>query len=136
MPDQLIILFDGVCNLCNSSVNFVIKRDKQSVFKFATLQSEIAQKILTNNNLSPTDFSSFVFIENGKVYIRSTAALKVCNYLKGLWPLMYGFIIIPKRIRDGIYNWISKNRYRWFGKKEVCMIPTPDIKARFLIDSI
>lgn len=136
MPDQLIILFDGVCNLCNSSVNFVIKRDKQSVFKFATLQSEIAQKVLANNNLSPTDFSSFVFIENGKVYVRSTAALKVCSYLKGLWPLMYGFIIVPKPIRDGIYNWISKNRYRWFGKKEVCMIPTPDIKARFLIDSI
>ncbi|MEO6836979.1 MAG: DCC1-like thiol-disulfide oxidoreductase family protein [Ginsengibacter sp.] len=132
MPEQPIILFDGICNLCNSAVNFVIKRDKKSVLKFATLQSDIACKILSNNDLLFTELNSFVLVQNGVVYTRSTAALRVCRYLKGLWPLMYGFIIVPTFIRDNIYNWISKNRYRWFGKKESCMIPTPDVKGRFL----
>ena len=132
MLEEPIILFDGVCNLCNSAVNFVIKRDKKSVFKFATLQSDLARKILSDNSLLFTDLNSFVLVENGVIYTRSTAALRVCRYLKGLWPLMFGFIIVPRFIRDLIYNWISKNRYRWFGKKESCMIPTPDVLTRFL----
>ena len=132
MPQQPIILFDGVCNFCNSAVNFVIKRDKNSALKFTTLQSGIAHQMLVNQNIPTNDLSSFVFIENKKIYTRSTAALRVCTYLTGLWPLMYGFIIVPKFIRDGIYNWIAKNRYRWFGKKEECMIPTSEIKAKFL----
>lgn len=132
MPVQPIILFDGVCNFCNSAVNFVIKRDKTSVLKFATLQSEIAKKLLATYNLPANDLSSFVFMEHNKVYTRSTAALRVCRYLNGLWPAMYGFMIVPKFIRDGIYNWISKNRYHWFGKKQECMIPTPEIRAKFL----
>lgn len=136
MPDQPIILFDGVCNFCNSIVNFVIKRDRDSQIKFATLQSDIAQKILQQNHFSDPGQRSFIFIENGKIYIRSTAALRVCKYMNGLWPLMYGFIIVPKFIRDGIYNWIAKNRYRWFGKKEACMIPTPEIRSRFLNESV
>ena len=134
MPEQLIILFDGVCNLCNSAVNFVIKRDKKSVLKFAALQSSIARKFLLDNKLPVTDLSSFVFVEKGVIYTKSTGALRVCRYLNGLWPLMYGLIIVPPFIRDSIYKWISKNRYRWFGKKEICMIPTPDIKSRFLND--
>jgi predicted DCC family thiol-disulfide oxidoreductase YuxK len=132
MPQQPVILFDGVCNFCNSAVNFVIKRDKNSALKFTTLQSSIAHQMLANQNIPTNDLSSFVFIESKKIYTRSTAALRVCTYLTGLWPLMYGFIIVPKFIRDGIYNWIAKNRYRWFGKKEECMIPTPEIKAKFL----
>ena len=132
MPQPPIILFDGVCNFCNSAVNFVIKRDKNSILKFTTLQSGIAHQMLANQKIPANDLSSFVFIENEKIYTRSTAALRVCKYLTGLWPLMYGFIIVPKFIRDGIYNWIAKNRYRWFGKKEECMIPTPQIKAKFL----
>ena len=134
MPEQPIILFDGVCNLCNSAVNFVIKRDKKSVLKFAALQSSIARKFLLDNKLPVTDLSSFVFVEKGVIYTKSTGALRVCRYLNGLWPLMYGLIIVPPFIRDSIYKWISKNRYRWFGKKEICMMPTPDIKARFLND--
>mgnify|MGYP001551670184 FL=1 len=134
MPEQPIILFDGVCNLCNSAVNFVIKRDKKSVLKFAALQSSIARKFLLDNKLPVTDLSSFVFVEKGVIYTKSTGALRVCRYLNGLWPLMYGLIIVPPFIRDSIYKWISKNRYRWFGKKEICMIPTPDIKSRFLND--
>jgi len=136
MPGQPVILFDGVCNFCNGMVNFVIKRDKNAALKFSTLQSEIGQNLLTANNFQDPDLRSFVFIEKGELYTRSTAALKVCKYMKGLWPLMYGFIIVPKFIRDGIYNWLAKNRYRWFGKKEVCMVPTPELQSRFLNDMV
>ena len=136
MPDQPIIFFDGVCNFCNSVVSFVIKRDKKSKIKFATLQSEIAKRILQQKNFFDRNLQSFVFIEKGKVYTKSTAALKVCKYLDGLWPLMYGFIIVPKFIRDRVYNWIAGNRYRWFGKKEACMIPTPEIRSKFLNESV
>ena len=132
MPGQPIILFDGVCNFCNNTVNFVIRRDPKSIFKFATLQGTVAQQILKSHRLDNAEMNSFVLIENDKIYIKSTAALRVCRRLKGLWPLMYGFIIVPKLIRNGIYNWIAKNRYTWFGKKEVCMIPSPDVSARFL----
>lgn len=132
MPGQPIILFDGVCNFCNNTVNFVIRRDPKSIFKFATLQCTVAQQILKSHRLDNAEMNSFVLIENDKIYIKSTAALRVCRRLKGLWPLMYGFIIVPKLIRNGIYNWIAKNRYTWFGKKEVCMIPSPDVSARFL----
>ena len=132
MPGQPIILFDGVCNFCNNVVNFVIGRDPKSIFKFATLQSSVAQEILKSHNLDNTGMSSFFLIENGRVYSKSTAALRVCRRLKGLWPLMYGFIIVPKLFRNGIYDLIAKNRYTWFGKKEVCMIPSPDVSARFL----
>lgn len=135
MPEQPIILFDGVCEFCNSAVNFVIKRDKRAILKFAALQSKIAQKALANN--APTaGLNTFIFIENHKIHTRSTAALKVCRYLNGCWPLMYGFIIVPEFIRDGIYNWISRNRYQWFGRKESCMIPTAEVRSRFLNDII
>ena len=100
--------------------------------KFASLQSDVAQKLLFHNNLRLDDLRTFVLIENRKIYTQSTAALRVFRQLDGLWPLMYGFIIVPRFIRDGIYNWISKNRYRWFGKKETCMIPTPELKSKFL----
>ena len=132
MKQQPIILFDGVCNFCNSAVNFVIKRDKKASILFTPLQSDSGQKLLQQYNLPPGDMQSFVFIDNGKACIRSTASLKVCRYLKGLWPLCYAFIIVPKFIRDSIYNWIAKNRYKWFGVRQQCMIPTPEVKARFL----
>ncbi|MEO9143998.1 MAG: DCC1-like thiol-disulfide oxidoreductase family protein [Ginsengibacter sp.] len=132
MDDHPVILFDGVCNFCNSTINFVIKKDKKAVLRFATLQSDIADKLLAGNHTEKMDLSSFVFIEKDKIYTRSKAALRVCRYMKGLWPLMYGFIIVPPFIRDGIYNWVARNRYQWFGKKEVCMVPAPEIRSRFL----
>ena len=132
MNAKQIILFDGACNLCNGAVNFVIKRDKSALIKFAALQSESGQRLLEQYHLSTGIFNSFVLIESGIVYTRSTAALKVCKNLTSLWPLMYGFIIVPKFIRDSIYNWIAKNRFRWFGKRERCMIPAPGIMDRFL----
>ena len=131
MANQPVILFDGVCNFCNGAVNFAIKRDKKARLKFATLQSGIASQLLDKFNLSARDLNSFVLIENGKVYTRSTAALKVFRYLDGLWPLMYGFIIVPIFLRDAIYKLIAKNRYKWFGIRKECMIPTPGIRSRF-----
>jgi predicted DCC family thiol-disulfide oxidoreductase YuxK len=132
MTNQSIILFDGVCNFCNGAINFTLKRNKKADIFFAPLQSAAGQKLLAQYRLPVDSLESFVFIENDKTYNRSTAALKVCRHLRGFWPLCYGFIIVPKFIRDGIYNWIAKNRYKWFGKKESCMIPTPEVKARFL----
>ena len=132
MKEQPVILFDGICNFCNSAVNFVIKRDKKGNIFFAPLQSDKGQRLLQQYNLPLNNMESFVFIENEKACTQSTAALKVCRYLKGLWPLCYGFIIVPKFIRDGIYYWIARNRYKWFGVRRECMIPTPDVKERFL----
>jgi len=133
MPDHPIILFDGVCNFCNSAVNFTIKRDKQNKIRFAALQSEAGRQLVQQHGLPVDDMRSFLFIENGTVYNRSTAALKVCRYLSGLWPLCYGLIIVPAFIRNGIYDWIAKNRYKWFGERQECMIPTPEVRARFLV---
>ena len=130
--NQLIILFDGVCNLCSSSVQFVIKHDKKRQFRFASLQSDFGQKTLSDNNLSTTDLSSFILLENGKIHTKSTGALRVVKRLNALWPLLFGFIIVPPFIRNAVYNWIAKNRYKWFGKQESCWLPTPEHKARFI----
>lgn len=132
MDNSPIILFDGVCNFCNSAVNFIIRRNKNANIFFAAMQSQAGQKILQQYGLPVNDMQSFVLIENEKAYKQSTAALRICRHLKGLWPLCYGFIIVPAFIRNAVYNWIAKNRYKWFGKRQQCMIPTPEVKARFL----
>ncbi len=130
--NQKILLFDGVCNLCNSIVQFVIKRDKNHKFLYASLQSQSGQEILKEFNLPGNKFDTFILIENGKYYERSTAALKVSKELGGLWKWFYILIFIPKPIRDFFYSLIAKNRYKIFGKRETCMIPTPELKSRFL----
>lgn len=130
--NQSIILFDGVCNLCNGAVQFIIKRDKKEAFQFTSLQSDTGQAILQHYQLPTQNFDSFLFLENGKLYSQSTAALKITPKLNGLWKLVYVGIIIPKPFRDFIYAWIAKNRYRWFGKKAQCMLPSPELKNRFL----
>jgi predicted DCC family thiol-disulfide oxidoreductase YuxK len=132
MKQPPLILFDGVCNFCNSAVNFVIKRDKKALIQFTPLQSEKGRLFKRQYGLPDDDMKSFIFIEEDKVYTRSTAALKVCRYLSGLWPLCYGFMIVPGFLRDAVYNWVAKNRYKWFGQRQECMIPTPEVKARFL----
>jgi len=132
MTQHSIILFDGVCNLCNAAVRFVIKRDKENQFLFASLQSEEGKKILAEHNFSGNEINSFILVENGKYFDQSTAALKVVKKLNGPWSFLYGFVIIPKFIRDGIYNIISKKRYQWFGRKDKCMIPTPELRTKFL----
>ncbi len=130
--NELIILFDGVCNLCNGMVQFVIKNDAKKRFQFASLQSISGQEILQKFQLSTDVFDSFILLENGRLFTKSTAALRVVKRLKGLWLLLYSFIIVPKFIRDAVYNLIAKNRYKWFGKQETCWVPTPTLKERFL----
>jgi predicted DCC family thiol-disulfide oxidoreductase YuxK len=132
MKEHPLILFDGICNFCNSAVNFVIKKDKDAVIHFAPLQSPKGRLYLKQYNYPVNHLNSFLFIEENKVYTKSTAALKVCRHLKGLWPLCYGFIIVPKFIRDGIYSWVAKNRYKWFGVRQECMMPTPEVRSRFV----
>lgn len=132
MNNHPTILFDGICNFCNSAVNFTIKRNSKANILFTPMQSDAGKKILQQFKLPVNDMQSFIFIEKGEVYKQSTAALKVCRHLRGLWPLCYGLIIVPKFIRDGIYDWIARNRYKWFGVKQECMIPSPEVKARFL----
>lgn len=130
MKENAVILFDGVCNLCNGAVKFVIRHDKNAYFKFAPLQSEIASRLVTDKNLSRAN--TFLLLEQGKLYKRSTAALRVCLHLNGAWKLLYGLIIVPGFIRDALYDIVAKNRTRWFGKKDACMIPSDNLRSRFL----
>ncbi len=132
MEDSGIVLFDGVCNMCNGAVDFILQRDSAGRFKFASLQSEAAQAIYARHGRKPGDLSTMALVEDGKIYTRSTAALRIARRLDGLWPLMYGFIVVPPILRDAIYRWVAANRYRWFGKRETCRVPTPDEQARFL----
>ena len=128
-----VILFDGVCNLCSSSVQFIIARDKKSRFKFASLQSSVARQYLKKFSAGKTSEPfSIVLITKNRFYDRSDAVLEIVRYLSGLWPALYAFKIIPKFIRDPVYRLIARNRYRLFGKKDSCMVPTPDLKTRFL----
>lgn len=127
-----LILFDGVCNLCSGSVQFIIRRDPQRLFRFASLQSELGQSFLKQAQLPPVELQTLLLVENGKIYKRSTAALRIARRLRGAWKLLYGLIIIPPFIRNFIYNWVARNRYRWFGKKESCWIPTPELRELFL----
>ena len=127
-----VILFDGVCNLCNGAINFVIKKDSKNIFKFATLQSEIGQSLLSKFNIDTSKIDSMILIDGEKCYIKSSAALRIAKYLSGGYPLLYLFIVIPTFIRNSAYEYVAKNRYKWFGKKESCMIPTPELKAKFL----
>ena len=131
MQKQTVIFFDGLCNLCNGAVQFTIERDHKNIFHFASLQSGFAELELQNFKVDLAQMNSFILLENGKLYQQSTAALRVAKKLNGLWPLLYAFIIVPPFIRNAVYNYIAKNRYKWFGKKESCWVPTPDLKSRF-----
>jgi predicted DCC family thiol-disulfide oxidoreductase YuxK len=128
-----ILLFDGVCNLCNGIVQFTIKRDPKAKFKFASLQSASGQALLKQFGLPTDDFNSFVFINEDKYFLKSSAGLHVLKELGGVWKVFYIFIIFPRPIRDFVYNIIAKTRYKIFGKQDICMVPTPDIKQRFLV---
>jgi predicted DCC family thiol-disulfide oxidoreductase YuxK len=133
MVSAPLILFDGVCNYCNTMVNFIIRRDKKKIFRFAPLQSEAARNILQRFHLPQNNFDSFMLFENNKIYQRSDAALRLYNKLPWYWKWTQVFWIIPKFIRDGVYNVIARNRYKWFGKKDQCMVPAPGVKERFLL---
>jgi len=127
-----VIFFDGVCNLCTGSVQFIIKHDPKHYFRFASLQSELGQQFLQQNGLSADTFDSFIVWEDGKYYTESTAALRVVRKLNGLWSGLYAFILLPAFIRNSVYKLIARNRYRWFGKKEVCWLPTAELNSLFI----
>ena len=131
IPEKLV-LFDGVCNLCNALVQFVIRHDRAAKFRFATIQSEIGREIFQSHGLDPADLQTFVFISDGKMHVRSDAAIEVVSRFGGAWRFFTVFRLVPRVARDWIYSMVARNRYRWFGRKDVCMIPTPEIKERFL----
>jgi len=131
--DKKIVLFDGVCNLCNSSVNTIISHDKNDVFRFASLQSDIGLAIQKQLQLDASKLDSVILYEPGVAYYhKSTAALKIMNQFGGFWKLTQAFYIFPEALRNVVYNFIAKNRYKWFGKQDSCTIPTPELKAKFL----
>jgi predicted DCC family thiol-disulfide oxidoreductase YuxK len=132
LAGHVLVLFDGVCNLCNGFVQFLIRRDPSARFRFASLQSEVAHNLLTRFGLDSRAMHSVIVIDNGDVYQRSDAALRVVAYLPGLWRALKVFKVIPRVIRDRLYDWVAASRYRWFGKRDSCWLPDPALKARFL----
>jgi predicted DCC family thiol-disulfide oxidoreductase YuxK len=131
--DKIIILFDGVCNLCNSSVQYIIKQDKKDIFRFVSLQSNLGQKILKHIGINPIHTDSIVLYEPEiSYYYKSTAALHIAKGLSGIFTFTSILTILPTGLLDAIYDYVAINRYKWYGKKEACMIPTPELKAKFL----
>tara|TARA_R110000744_G_scaffold129156_2_gene236491 strand:+ start:2753 stop:3157 length:405 start_codon:yes stop_codon:yes gene_type:complete len=128
-----IILFDGVCNLCNATVQFVIKKDKKDLFRFTPLQSDTGKKLLTERNIDTEDIDSIILIEpNVAYYTKSTAALEIGKNLNGLRTLSSILLWLPETFRNIVYDFVAKNRYKWYGKKDSCMIPTEELKNKFI----
>ena len=126
-----IILFDGECNFCDSSVQFILRREKGALYTFAALQSKAGQALLKKYRV-PLTIDSLVLLDGNRCFYKSSAALRISKNLKGGWPLLSCLLIVPKPLRDYIYNIVAKNRYKWFGKKDSCTVPPPEIKKRFL----
>lgn len=127
-----IVLFDGVCNFCNGTVNFIIRRDSAGYFRFAPLQSEYGRVVLHHENINPEKTDSLVLVEDDRVFVRSTAALRIARHLDGIWKFAALFMVVPRPIRDFCYDVFAKYRYRIFGKREICMIPTQEVRERFI----
>ncbi len=132
MHTSRVILFDGYCNLCSSSVQFIVRHDPNAKFKFSSLQSESAKKLIRQFASPSQNLESIVLIEENKFYFKADAALRIAKQLKFPISMLSIFTLLPKFIRDGIYNWIAKNRYRWFGKKMECMVPDKSLSERFI----
>ncbi|PHS05527.1 MAG: thiol-disulfide oxidoreductase [Kordia sp.] len=131
--NKKIILFDGVCNLCNSSINYVIDHDKQDVFRFVSLQSDLGETIQEYLGIENKSLDTIIlYVPDEAYYIKSTAALKIMNEFSGHWKLTQAFLVLPSSIRDLVYNYVAKNRYKWYGKEENCRIPTKELKGKFL----
>ena len=127
-----IVLFDGVCNFCNATINFVIEHDKAGYFKFAPLQSEMGEELMAKHCIDRVETDSVILVENGKAFTHSGAALRIAKRLDGIWSWAYALIVIPRPLRDLAYRLFAKQRYRLFGRRDACMMPTPEIRARFL----
>ncbi|MCF6199998.1 MAG: thiol-disulfide oxidoreductase DCC family protein [Hyphomicrobiaceae bacterium] len=134
MNERYIILFDGVCNLCNGSVNFILARDPREIFLFSPVQSAFAQELLARHGLQGIGNDSFVLVKDSQCYLRSDAALQISREMSGVWPWLYGLRFVPKPLRDFVYNLVARHRYRLFGRKQSCMVPTPALKRRFIVD--
>lgn len=130
--EKKIILFDGVCNLCNQAVTFIINHDPNDQFRFAALQSDEGKELLKKYDLDAAAIDSIVLIQDDKAFIKSAAALRIAKNISGLWPGLYAFKVLPKFITDFVYDFVARNRYDWFGKKDNCMVPTSELKSKFL----
>ncbi|MCB2081948.1 MAG: DUF393 domain-containing protein [Hyphomicrobiales bacterium] len=135
MEKKAIILFDGVCNLCEWDVRFIIRRDPEAFFFFAPIQSSVGKRLVQKHGFTASDMEeTFLLIYEETVLTRSDAVLFILNHLRSLWRVCYIFVILPRSWRDALYDWVARNRYHWFGKKEACMVPTPELNGRFLQD--
>lgn len=132
LDDHAIVFFDGVCNLCNGTVNFIIDHDPEGYFRFAPLQSDVAVTHLDSLADADRDLGTIILLEGDHVYVRSTAALRIAHHLTGPWSLLSLALVVPRPLRDAVYNWIAKNRYDWFGQRDQCRMPTAELKDRFL----
>lgn len=130
--DGAVVLFDGVCNLCNGAVRFIIARDPKSRFRFAALDSDAARDVLRDRVVSEPLPDSIVLVDSTGVFTRSTAALRIARRLRFPWPIAAVFLLIPSPLRDAVYDFIARRRYRWFGKRDLCWMPTPELQSRFL----
>jgi len=131
-PNKPVVFFDGHCNLCNGSVRFLLKNNPDNNLQFASLQSEVARQLLGDIPAEGSDPATLVLLENGQQYERSEAALRIAGYLKAPWRFGRRFLVVPRWLRDGIYNFVARNRFRWFGRSETCMMPTPETRSQFL----
>lgn len=134
MPEHSVVVFDGVCNLCNGAVQFILKRDPKQRFIFSPAQSVYAQALLAEHGLQDLGLESFVLIENQQAYLRTDAALRIARQLSGLWFLFGIFWLVPRPLRDWFYNALGRRRYQWFGKRQQCMLPTDELMQRFRLD--
>ena len=132
LPWDNLILFDGLCNLCSRTVQFIIRNDRLAIYKFASIQSEIGQNIYRHHGLNPDDAQTFLLLSKGKVFLRSDAAIEMVRQFGGIWRLASLFKVLPRWFRDWLYSILARNRYRWFGRREHCIVPTDEIKGRFL----
>jgi predicted DCC family thiol-disulfide oxidoreductase YuxK len=132
LPSHALVLFDGVCNLCQGTVGFLLPRDRKGTLRFASLQSETGHRESLAHGLDASALDSVVLIEGGRAYTKSSAALRIARHLRGAWPLFTVLRIVPRFLRDPVYDWIARHRYRWFGKTESCLLPRPEWRDRFL----
>jgi predicted DCC family thiol-disulfide oxidoreductase YuxK len=131
--DKKIILFDGVCNLCDATVQFLIKRDKKDIFRFVALQSQLGQEIVKYIGIDTSKTDSIILYEPGKAYYyKARAALEIASEIGGFYSLLSVFKILPNSLNNSVYDYVARNRYKWYGKKDACMLPTPEMKAKFL----
>ena len=130
--DSAVVLFDGICNLCSWSVQFILRRDPHAYFRFAALQSPIGQRLLHTHGIDPDILASVVLIDQGTVYLQSEAALRIVRHLHGIWPVVSMLLVVPRPLRDRFYDWIATRRYRWFGQRASCLIASAATRNRFL----